>query len=257
MKYGNVLSGCFLVLLALVAPPCSVAWAGLLDFGGDSWQEEVLLHDDSRLVVERRIERGGRHEIGQKPAYTKQTLAFTHPGTGEAIAWEDRATPDLGNSNFLPMALDIYQDTVYLVANPMGCQSYNKWGRPNPPYVVFRYGSKIWERIPLSELPSETRKPNLIVSSPDTKVEKLGKRLVDAETIVRLNSGFQQSEYKIILRERVENGGSGCIKTNFYGKTGWLSLDWFTDQPSLDYCLRFCRQKEIEADICPCEKIFQ
>lgn len=194
MKYRNGLSRCFLASLALLAPLGSVAWAGLLDFGGDAWQEEVLLHDGSRLVVERSVERGGRHEIGQRPAYTKQTLTFTHPATGTPIVWEDKPTPESGNSNFLPMALDIYQDTVYLVANPMGCLAYNKWGRPNPPYIVFRYGGKVWERVPLSELPSETRKPNLIVSSPDTKIKKLGKRLVDVETIARLNSGFQQKE---------------------------------------------------------------
>lgn len=38
--------------------------AGFLGFGGYSWKEEVLLHDGSKIVVERSVERGGRHEIG-------------------------------------------------------------------------------------------------------------------------------------------------------------------------------------------------
>src|SRR5574343_1237117 len=112
------------------------AQAGLFGFGGASWQEEVLLHDGNKLVVDRSVERGGLHEIGQKPAYTKQKLVFKHPVTGEQVVWEDKATPDLGNSGFLPMALDIYHSAVYLVASPMGCLSYNKWGRPNGPWPL-------------------------------------------------------------------------------------------------------------------------
>ena len=42
--------------------------AGLFGFGGASWQEEVLLHDGRKLVVDRSVERGGRHEIGQLPS---------------------------------------------------------------------------------------------------------------------------------------------------------------------------------------------
>ncbi len=167
---------------------------------GLSWKEEVLLHDGSKVIVERSVERKGRHELGQLPAYTRQTLAFINPNIGKAITWEDKATEDLGTSNFLPIALDIYQGTAYLVVTPMGCLSHNKWGRPNPPYVVFRYQSKGWERVSLQELPLETKALNLIASSPDTEVERLGKRMVDAESIKRINSEFRQPEYKSILR---------------------------------------------------------
>jgi hypothetical protein len=41
------------------------ASAGFLGFGGESWQEEVLLHDGQKLIVERAQTRGGNHEIGQ------------------------------------------------------------------------------------------------------------------------------------------------------------------------------------------------
>lgn len=242
-----------LVLSAL----CSLnAWAGLFGFGGDSWKEEVLLHDGNKLVVGRSVERGGRHEIGQKPSYTKQMLTFTHPTTGEQVVWEDLATPDLGNSNFLPMALDIYQGAIYLVANPMGCLAYNKWGRPKPPYVVFRYGGKAWERVPLQELPQETKALNLIFSSPDTQVDGLGKRFIDADTIKRLNTGFQQPEFKALVRTPIANEDNSCPKSDFYGKAGWLGPDWFTRQPSLEACLQFCGRSQIEADLCPCKTIF-
>jgi len=177
------------------------AYAGWFGFGGDSWQEEVLLHDGIKLVVERQIERGGRHEIGQKPSYIRQTISFKHPASDRQIVWEDKATPDLGNSNFLPMALDIYQETIYLVAVPMGCAAANKWGRPNPPYVVFKYAGNTWEGIPLKELPSETKAPNLIFSSPDTEIERLGKHFVDAEEIKSITSNYSLPHYRTILRE--------------------------------------------------------
>lgn len=190
-----------LAIFAFIATFNLNAYAGLFGIGGTSWKEEVLLHDGSELVVDRRVERGGRHEIGQQPSYTKQTLAFTHPTTGEQVIWEDNASSDLGNSSFLPMTLDIYQGSIYLVANPMGCLAYNKWGRPNPPYIVFKYETKTWERVPLQELPQETKTLNMIFSSPDTEVERIGKSFVDAATIKQINSGYSQPEYKTIVRE--------------------------------------------------------
>ncbi len=242
------------VLFLIITP---VANAGLFGFGGDSWQEEVLLHDGGKVVVERHTTRGGRHEIGEKSSYTQQTLIFTHPGTGEQIIWEDKATPDLGNSSFLPIALDIYQGTVYLVANPMGCLSYNKWGRPNPPYVIFRYDGKSWVRIPLQELPPETKTPNLIVSSPDTQVESLGKRFVDAATIKRQNAGFRQPEYKAILRETMANIGQQCRVEYSNGKGTWLSIDWFNEEKDLAACLRICEIKGFNDATCPCDQFFK
>lgn len=104
-------------------------------------------------------------------------------------------------ANFLPMLLDVYKEVAYLVASPMGCLSYNKWGRPNPPYVIFKYQDKEWQRIPLEELPSEIKMPNLIFSMPDFEVERAGTRFITAEKINVIISGYKQPEYKTILRE--------------------------------------------------------
>lgn len=235
----------------------SAANAGLFGFGGTSWQEEVLLHDGAKIVVDRSVTLGGPHEIGQRGSYTKETLAFTHPVTDKRVTWEDRATPDLGTSSFLPMALDIYQETVYLVAHPMGCLAYNKWKRPNPPYVIFKYAGKTWERVPLQELPLETKALNLIFSSPDTEVERLGKFFVDAETIKRLASEYRQPQYKTILREEIAapEGRCGEMVSNRNG--GWIGIGWFKDQPSLDACLAYCTSSEVDGEHCPCKTIFQ
>jgi len=235
----------------------TIANAGLFGFGGTSWQEEVLLHDGAKIVVDRSVTLGGPHEIGQRGSYTKETLVFTHPATGKRVTWEDRATPDLGTSSFLLMALDIYQDAVYLVANPMGCLAYNKWKRPNPPYVIFKYAGKTWERVPLQELPPETKTLNLIFSSPDTEVERLSNRFVDAETIKRITSEYSQPEYKTILREEIEAPEGRCGEMISDGHGAWIGIGWFKDQPSRDACFTYCSRKSIDAEYCPCKTIFR
>jgi hypothetical protein len=199
MKHIATLTTALGSILTLALSLC--ACVALPSMGGDRWKEEVLLHDGQKIVAERYVKRGGRHEVGQKGSYVEQTLSFALPSSGKTIEWKDRLSEDLGNSSFLPMLLDIADDTPYLVAYPMGCLSYNKWGRPNPPYVVFKYAANAWQRIALTDLPLEIKTPNLIFSSPDDKVEELGQRLVKAETIQQIVSGTRQPEYKTILRE--------------------------------------------------------
>ena len=179
----------------------SLAHAGIFGIGGTIWKEAVLLHDGGTIVVARTVERGGRHEIGQEPPIKEQSLAFTMPGTNENVVWHDKFTEDIGGANFLPMYLEIRKDSAYLVVYPMGCVSYEKWGRPNPPYVVFRYQAKEWRRIALQELPNEFNTPNLIFSSPDHEAKKIDKAVVSPELIRALYNGYRQPEYKTILRE--------------------------------------------------------
>jgi len=121
------------------------------------------------------------------------------------------------------MLVDIVKDTVYLVAAPMGCLSYNKWGRPNPPYVVFKYQDKEWKRIPLQELPAEIKTPNLIFSMPDIKVEESGKRFMSVEMIKAITESYKQPEYKTILRGAVKGGSIASCPEMVRVKDGWIS----------------------------------
>ncbi len=187
----------------------------------DSWKEEVLLHDGGKIIVERTVDRGGRHEIGQKPPYKEQSLSFNMPETNRTITWEDHFSEDIGSASFLPMLVDIHKGTAYLVAETMGCLSYNKWGRPNPPYVIFKYDGIAWQHIPLTELPAEIKTPNLIASMPDIEVEKMGKRFVTAEAIQKIISGYSIPEHKTILREALANAGRGCLEVVYY-KGAWV-----------------------------------
>ena len=198
------------------------AGAGLFGFGSTSWKEEALLHDGSKIIVARSVERGGRHEIGQEPPIKEQSLSFVLPGTNQVVTWEDKYTADVGGANFLPMQLELRNDTPYLVVSPMGCVSYNKWGRPNPPYVVFKYQDEAWQRILLQELPRELTMPNLIFSSPDSEARKSGQRIVAAETIKALYRGYKQPEYKAILRDEVK-GGEGLTSCPDYNSQQYRS----------------------------------
>ncbi len=168
--------------------------------GGASWKEEVLLNDGQKIIVERSVERGGRHEIGQQPPVKEESLTYILPTTNERITWKSEFSADIGFADFQPLLLDIFQGTVYVVTSPVGCLSYNKWGRPNPPYVVFKYQNKAWQRITVQELPAAFKTPNLIISSPDNEVEKLGKSFVSAAMVQHANSDLTQPEFKTILR---------------------------------------------------------
>lgn len=196
---------------------------GFLGFGGTSWQEEVLLHDGGKIIVDRSVSRGGRHEIGQKPPYKEQRLSFVMPGSNRRVVWEDNFSEDLGMANFLPQLLDVHTGVAYLVVSPMGCLSYNKWGRPNPPYVVFKHVADVWQRIPLEGLPAEIKTPNLIFSAPDIAVEKSGELFMTAEKIRAIISKYPQPEYKTILREPLakERINQMCMEMVHY-KGHWI-----------------------------------
>lgn len=198
------------------------AFAGWFGFGGTTWKEEVLLHDGQKIIVERSLERGGRHEIGQRSGATNESLSFTMPGSSQSIVWNDQYSEDISSSNFNLMMLEIADGTAYIVASPMGCLSYNKWGRPNPPYVVFKYVGTAWSRIFLQELPAELVQPNLVISSPDNVAKSASGGVVSAETIKRLNGRARQPEYKTIVRGALKDsvGLTSCEEVIHY-KCGW------------------------------------
>ena len=242
-----------LLMLGLSMSAC----AGLFGFGGTSWKEEVLLHDGSKIIVSRSVSRGGRHEIRQNPPIKEQSLTFTMPSTKERITWEDPYSADVGSTSFLPMLVDIHQGAAYLVAYATGCLSYNKWGRPNPPYVIFKYDGKVWQRIPLQELPVEIKMPNLIFSMPDIKVEEMGKSFITAENIQGIIGNYRQPEYRTILREPMAKVQEGCGEMIYDGKGKWIGIGWFSEKPSYGACLNECKFRKIDAQYCPCETLFK
>lgn len=209
----KLLTGLAAVLLAGCA-------TGVLGLGSSSWKEEALQHDGSILVVKRHIQRGGPHEIGQRSSVREQGVTFVLPKTGAQVTWTNTYQKDIGYADLAPILVDIVDEVPYLVTFAVNCVPYNRWGRPNPPYVVFRYDGGEWRQIDSKQIPPELTKPNLIVSSPDIAVEgKLGTIL--ASEVAKLNRSLTQPQYKSIVREPLPPEEIGCREMVYY-KGGWV-----------------------------------
>jgi hypothetical protein len=192
-----------------------------------SWKEEVLLHDGQKIIIKRSQTYGGRHEIGQSPPVREHTISFSMLDSGNAIRWTSDYSEDIGRTNFNLLALHIINGTPYLVVEPNLCLSYNKSGRPNPPYVFFKHDGTTWKRIPLAELPAEFTSINLIVNN--SRLNDI-KRLADltgyvpAEGVRQLNSSLRQKHYLAIVRMPLKLGSMGisCPELVYY-KGAWVS----------------------------------
>ncbi|UCV03383.1 hypothetical protein [Dechloromonas denitrificans] len=233
--------------------------AGLFGFGGDSWKEEVLLHDGKKIIVKRSQTYGGRVEPGQGGTVKEHTISFDMPQSGRSLSWKSEYGDDLGRTNFNALALHILGDTPYLVVEPNLCLSYNKWGRPNPPYVIFKHEGRSWQRIGIAELPSEFRSVNLIVNdSRQREIDELSKQFgyVTVEGINKINSSLTQSEYKTIMREPMSFDPGWCAEMVRTGD-GWSGLGLFKMQGSLEACLLYCNREKVTEQNCPCNKLLK
>jgi len=139
-----------------------------------TWKEEVLLHDGKKIIVERTdiYDSSMRHEIGQGAPLAEHKTIFTIPGTDQKVIWksDNRSFSEPEHLNLL--VLDFLADTPYVATTIGGSIAYNKWGRPNPPYVFFKYLDG-WKRISLEEFP-EKFKINLIVTGRKKDNPKMG-----------------------------------------------------------------------------------
>lgn len=102
---------------------------------------------------------------------------------------------------------------------------------------------------------------NVVVGRPATS---LLKSFYTVAGVNEENDGISTPEYKTILTEPVKVGALGtdgssvnCEELIPYGKGGWLGLDWFSDQPSLEACTKLCDKKDVSSTNCPCNKLFK
>lgn len=203
------------------------AIAGLFGFGGTSWKEEVLLHDGSKIMIERWHKRGGKHEIGHGPPIKEHGIEFSLPGTDKTIRWRDDYNEAEGAANFQLVALHIHDAVPYIVTWPYGSVVFNIWGRPNPPYVVFKYEKGAWRHIALSELPAVLKTVNVVLD-PDGHERDLNKLgTVLADDVVRLNRYHLQPRYKTILREAFPDAEINMM----FEKLVLYKGNWIVDSP--------------------------
>lgn len=175
--------------------------------GAVGWKEEVELHDGRKIVVDRYQSYGGAHEIGQGAPIRTQEIRFVMPGRHWPLSFKSEYSEDVGRANLKIIALHILNDVPYIVTVPNLCLAYNKWGRPNPPYVIFKHDGKDWSRIPIAELPAEFKTINLAI---DTKNEEERFRKDDvfsAEQVRKFNRELRQPEYQALVSEPITKWG--------------------------------------------------
>ena len=164
-----------------------------------SWKEEVLLHDGQIIVAERFYNLGGYPTLDSREHRAlDQTVTFTLLGSNKKITW----TTDFRDSEPAPnslnlLVLGVVNGIPYIATYPTGCIAYNKWARPNPPYIFFKYENNEWKRISLAEFPVELSKSNVIVGRPPSDLLK------SYYTVEQVNERnyYLEKEHKTILRE--------------------------------------------------------
>lgn len=236
-----------LLVLALSLSSCMALPSG--GYGGiDTWREEVLLHDGRKLLVERSASYGGRHEIGQSSGLTETTITFALPGS-RSISWSSKPDPVINLTDFRILALHLEGEIPYVIATPFRCYSYGKWGRPNPPYVAFKYVANDWQRITLEQIPASFTTFNLMISfGRGVEISALQNQrgYISSEQIKNSNAQLQTLELKSFHREPLEHGvgcmlpsdaGANIIAPEINGKRldyNWwpLAQDWLEQRKS-------------------------
>jgi len=186
-----------------------------------SWKEEVLLHDGQTIVAERFYNLGGYPTLeSRERAALDETVTFSIPVTGKRVIWKTDFRDSVAEPNSLNLILlDIVKGVPYIATYPAGCIAYNKWKRPNPPQILFKYEDDQWKRIALTEFPPELSKANVIVGRPATS---LLKSFYTVAQVNEQNRDINTPEYKTILREPLANAGHSCpVMVRVEG--GWVS----------------------------------
>lgn len=189
-----------------------------------SWKEEVQLHDGSKIIVERVQNQGNRPTLeSRERAILDETITFSLPGSNEKITWAMSFRDDNAEQNGVNVfVLDIVNNTPYIAGYPAGCIAYNKWNRPNPPQILYKYEGGQWKRITLAEFLSRISNANLIVGGP---IAEGIKSFYTVEQVNEKNRYIKTPEYHTVLREVVKGGTEGssvnCEEMVYY-KGAWV-----------------------------------
>ena len=212
--FKNIFLWCMLLAMGMSISACSSTM---------KWKEEVQLHDGQIIVAER------YYNLGAKPTFESrehaaldETVTFVLPGTNSRIVWKNDFRDSQPEPNSLNLIrFDVVNGVPYIATYPAGCIAYNKWGRPNPPQVLFKYEDNQWKRITLAEFPEElfNTNANVVVGRPKTSMLK---SFYNVEGVNEENYDIHESAYKTVLRKTVTNYEVNCSELVRI-KGGWVS----------------------------------
>ena len=244
-------------LAALIVLGTSMDAFGFLGFGDSaSWKEEVLLHDGKIIIAERKQTYGNKPTLDSRErALIEEEWVFPIPAEGKSIVWKTNfRNPPEGESLML-MLVGFIGDVPYLATSPAGCIAYNHWGRPNPPYVFFRYDGAQWQRIPLAEFPAEFKEANVVVGGRGSPEKQSGKTLSVA--MVPEPNRLLEPHLPPLVREPIKVAQTMCEEMVYDGKGGWMGVGFFRLQPSYEACVKYCESHGIRPPYCLCDKYFK
>ena len=168
------------------------ALSGCAHIGGPGqWREEVVLPDGRTIEITRDVLTGSRYDQVPEswksgPPLKGHVLRIPIPGTREVAVWDHDA-------GLTPMAIHFSDGVLFLVTEPWKCEHYDQYGRPVPPYVVFRYGGGKWKRIAFEELPPQLTQANLLSVQHSSKVQK---DYYSARDIKAINNPFTSTIHR-------------------------------------------------------------
>jgi len=168
------------------------------------WKQEVTLQDGRIVTVDRVSKVTGKRfpEGGNYDAY--QSLTFTHPDTGERIAW---APPEHTG----PVMLDFDGGNTYVVVQAISSGDYNRIGCPNPPSLVYRYADKQWTQVSINEMPARFEERNIQRRSMDDRAAIADGVVTAAEFYAEWHNYRTRDEDRIISREKANPSALGCF----------------------------------------------
>lgn len=184
-----------------------------------SWKEEVKLHDGQIIIAERFYNLGGYPTLdSHNRAPLDETVTFNLPNS-KSIVWNTDFRDSTSEPNSLNLILfDVVNGVPYIATYPAGCIAYNKWKRPNPPQILFKYENEQWTRITLDEFPLELKRANVIVGRPDVRIAK---SFYTVEQVDAENYDITEGAYRSVLREPYAGAGRECEELIQY-KGYWI-----------------------------------
>ena len=222
MSYGRTLLKAFSTIGLILTLGVSTNASAFLGFGNSaSWEEEVLLHDGRKIVVERSQRYGGYPTIDSRERMVlDEEWIFENPDNRQKVTWKvNHRHPPEGETLML-MVLGFVKGTPYIASVPAGCIAYTHWGRPNPPYVLFRFDGQAWQRISLDEFPTELKEANVVVGGRNNPKDQAGTTLSVAK--IKEQNYYLEPHLQQLAREPVKSAQTSTCEEQVYYRGAWV-----------------------------------
>lgn len=212
----------FRTIVLILALGMSMNASAFLGFGNSaSWEEEVLLHDGRKILVERSQSYGAYPTLDSRERIVlDEKWVFQNPDNQQQVTWKVNHRPPPEGESLMLMVLGFVKGTPYIANVPAGCIAYNHWGRPNPPYVLFWFDGQVWQKIPLDEFPAELKEANVVVGGRNNPKEQAGATLSIAK--VKEQNYYLEPHLRQLSRESVKSAQTTTCEELMYYKGAWI-----------------------------------